>query len=58
MLPSSSLGDQDIGRFDVAVNEPLLVRCVECLGDLRKEVDGTLGVEGSVLGYATDSASS
>ena len=50
MLATAGLRDQDVGRLDVAVDEILLVRRVERLGDLGEELDRSLGGERTVLG--------
>jgi hypothetical protein len=43
-------GYQHVGRFDVAVDEPVSVRGVEGVGDLTDEMDSTSWSEGSLVG--------
>ena len=50
VLASRGLGDEDVRRLDVTMDEALLVRGVEGLRDLREEVDGALRLECTVLG--------
>ena len=50
MLTAGAARDQDIGRLDVAMDEPTLVRCVECVADLVDELECTLRVEGTLAG--------
>ncbi len=51
VLASGGLGDEHVRGLDVAMDEPLLVRGVERLCDLREEIDRALGLERAVLGH-------
>ena len=50
VLTSRRLGDEDVRGLDVTVDEALLVRRVERLGDLGEEVDGSLRIERTAFG--------
>src|SRR5262249_61027303 len=35
----ASLGDKDVGRLDVAMDDTGCVRCLECVGDLDGQIE-------------------
>ena len=42
----SALGDKDIGRLDVPVDDASSVSGVECVGDVNRQTEQNIGVDG------------
>ena len=42
----AALGDEDIRRLDISMDDSLGVRCVECVGDLNRQAQEHLGLQG------------
>ena len=51
MLLAGRLRDEDVRGLDVSVDEALLVRCVQGLGDLLEDVDRALRIECAFVGH-------
>src|ERR1700730_8564851 len=41
----AALGDKDIGGFDVAVDNSLRMRSIQCVGDLNRQTEQSLGLD-------------
>src|SRR5262249_48385923 len=48
------IGDQNVRRLDVAMNDPLLMRVLDCLADLDEELEPLPGVEPLLVAIAGD----
>src|ERR1700730_5947660 len=42
----AALGDKDVGGFDVAVDNSLRMRSIQCVGDLNRQTEQSIGLYG------------